>query len=64
MSPNVGTLDRALRVIAGLLLMVLAWLGFLPTWAGYLGAIPLFTGLVGICPLYRMLGVGTRAARE
>lgn len=61
MTPNVGTLDRGLRIVAGLVLMVLAVLGTIPAWAGYLGAVPLFTGLAGTCPLYTMLGITTCA---
>ena len=56
---NVGTLDRGLRMVVGLGLMALAYVGTIPAWAGYIGVIPLATGLVGTCPLYRMLGVST-----
>ena len=48
-----------LRMVVGLGLMALAYVGTLPAWAGYIGVIPLATGLVGACPLYRMLGVST-----
>jgi len=62
MSTNVGNLDRAVRVIAGLAL--LAWaLGFLPGYAaspwGWIGIIPLLTGIAGNCPLYSVIGLST-----
>ena len=62
MTTNVGTIDRILRVVAGVVL--LAWaLGYLPNvppslW-GWFGAIPLLTGLVGTCPVYSLIGINT-----
>jgi hypothetical protein len=58
MKPNIGTLDRALRISAGLLLLVLASAGTIGAW-GFLGVIPLATGLVSVCPLYSILGMHT-----
>lgn len=58
MSPNEGSLDRILRVGAGLVLMLLAGVGAIGPW-GWVGAVPLATGLVGWCPLYRVLGIST-----
>lgn len=63
---DVGTLDRILRVIVGLLLV----LGFLPSpesawrWLYLIGLVPLVTGLVGSCPVYTLLGVSTCPARR
>ena len=58
MKRNVGTIDRVLRVVIGLALVVMAATGTIAAW-GYIGVIPLVTGLFGICPLYRLLGIGT-----
>lgn len=55
---NEGTLDRALRVAVGLLLLALVFVGPQTLW-GWLGLVPLVTGLVGFCPIYRLLGVNT-----
>ena len=57
-SLNIGNLDRALRVVAGLALIGLAAGGVIGVW-GYLGIVPLLTGLVAWCPLYRVLGIRT-----
>ena len=46
---NVGTIDRILRVGAGLLLVALAFAEKIGPW-GYIGIVPLLTGLVGNCP--------------
>lgn len=58
MRTNEGTLDRALRVGAGLILIGLAATHVVGAW-GYVGIVPLLTGAVGICPLYAVLGIKT-----
>ena len=58
MPTNEGTIDRALRVIAGAGILSLAFIVPQTVW-GYVGLVPLITGLVGYCPLYAMLGLST-----
>ena len=58
MKTNVGTIDRSLRILAGLVLIALAATGTVGWW-GWLGVIPLLTGLFRTCPAYSMLGVNT-----
>ncbi|MFC3118373.1 YgaP family membrane protein [Jhaorihella thermophila] len=58
MTRNEGTLDRILRVILGLALISIVFVGPQTPW-GWIGLIPLLTGLVGICPLYSILGIST-----
>ena len=60
MSTNVGMIDRIVRVVAGVLLVVLALDGRIGPW-GWVGLVPLLTGLVGVCPLYGALGLSTKA---
>ncbi len=55
---NVGNFDRAVRILAGLVLIALAATGIVGAW-GYLGVVPLLTGLVAFCPLYTALGVAS-----
>lgn len=57
---NVGNLDRALRIAAGLTLIGLALAGTVGPW-GYVGLVPLLTGVAGLCPLYSLLGLSTTA---
>ena len=66
MQKNVGTVDRWIRGVVGVLLFILGgW-----TWGGWqgsalgiialvVGVVLLVTALVGLCPLYRLLGVNT-----
>jgi hypothetical protein len=58
MTHNEGTLDRAIRIVLGLTLLSLTFVGP-QTPFGLLGLIPLATGIAGFCPLYRVLGLST-----
>lgn len=62
MKTNVGTLDRLLRVIVGLALIALVFVGPKTAW-GWIGVIPLLTAAVGYCPAYRLLGICTLAKK-
>lgn len=55
---NEGTIDRAVRIVLGLGLISLAFIGPQSP-LGYLGLVPLATGLIGFCPLYKILGFST-----
>ena len=59
MKANVGTIDRALRIIAGLVLIGLAATGTVGVW-GWIGVMPLLTGLFGLCPAYTIFGMSTK----
>jgi hypothetical protein len=60
---NVGPIDRALRIVFGLVLVAYALKLGLPdtgwNWVGWVGVVPLLTALIGSCPLYSLLGVST-----
>lgn len=58
MLKNEGTLDRAVRMGAGAVLIGLAATETVGLW-GYIGVVPLLTGAIGICPLYKLLGINT-----
>jgi hypothetical protein len=53
---NEGGVDRAVRIIAGLVVLSLVFVGPKSMW-GLVGAVPLLTGLAGWCPLYAVLGI-------
>jgi len=55
---NVGKIDRALRLIVGIVAIALVFVGPRTPW-GWLGLIPLVTGLIGWCPAYRIFGLRT-----
>jgi hypothetical protein len=55
---NEHPMERILRVIVGLGLLALVFVGPKTAW-GFLGLVPLATGLLGTCPLYTVLGFST-----
>ncbi len=63
MKVNSGTLDRAVRVVAGLVLIGLAATGKVGMW-GYIGVVPLLTGAIGNCPVYSIFGINTCALKK
>jgi len=58
MQRNEGKLDRALRIVAGLVLIGLTLSKVIGPW-GWIGVVPLLTGAVGTCPLYSLLHINT-----
>lgn len=60
MARNVGSIDRALRVLVGLALIIAALTGTIGWW-GYIGIVPLLTAFVGYCPAYSLIGMNTGA---
>ena len=63
MKPNMGNIDRIIRVIVGLALLAFALrLGFPETgwnWVGWIGVVPILTAVVRFCPAYTLLGFKT-----
>jgi hypothetical protein len=68
MTVNVGMIDRAIRLVVGLLLIAYAIpLGFPVTgwnWVGWIGVIPVLTALFGYCPGYQLLGITSCPVRQ
>lgn len=60
---NEGKVDRALRILVGLAVLSLVFVGPESPW-GWIGLVPLVTGLVGSCPLYALLGINTCRIRS
>lgn len=60
MACNVGTIDRTFRIILGLALLSLVFVGPQTLW-GLIGLVPLLTGLAKFCPAYRIAGWSTCA---
>ncbi|MGI9245276.1 MAG: YgaP family membrane protein [Steroidobacteraceae bacterium] len=60
MNANVGTIDRTLRIVAGLAILSLFFIldGNARYW-GLLGIVPILTGSLRVCPVYPLLGINT-----
>lgn len=67
MSKNMGGLDRGLRIIVGIILIALPYLGLVPAldagilrWiAQIVGVVFVATSAIGVCPLYPIIGLRT-----
>ncbi len=67
MTANVGTIDRVLRLVVGLLLVVAPFATQIAVFQGQVativsvvaGAVLVLTALVRVCPLYSLLGMRT-----
>lgn len=60
MKTNVGSADRIIRIVIGLVLLSLPfWVHASWSWVGLVGIIPLVTGFARRCPAYDLLGVNT-----
>ncbi|EKM94056.1 MAG: DUF2892 domain-containing protein [Pseudomonas sp.] len=63
MKANVGTIDRTVRIVVGLLLIGLTLGGVIGMW-GWIGLLPLATGIFRFCPAYGLLGIKTCKLRH
>ena len=64
---NVGSMDRIVRVVAGMTMLALGFGGVVEGTPGLIlkiaGFVPLLTAAIGFCPLYLPLGLSTRARK-
>lgn len=60
---NEHSVERIARVILGLVLLSLVFIGPKTYW-GFVGLILVATGLLGSCPLYTVLGISTCKVRK
>lgn len=58
MEKNIGSLDKVIRIIVGLILIALVFVGPQTVW-GWIGVPVILIALFGWCPLYKVLGVNT-----
>ncbi|RQO56015.1 DUF2892 domain-containing protein [Paucibacter sp. KBW04] len=60
---NVGSLDRSIRIVAGVALIALTATGHIGAW-GWIGVVPVLTGLFRFCPAYLPFGLSTCAVKK
>jgi hypothetical protein len=68
MKPNMGGLDRIVRIVVAALAVVLYFTGTLTGTVGIvamaLAAVFLLTGLISFCPLYSIFGLSTCSIKK
>ncbi len=63
MNANVGSVDRTVRIVAGLGLIGATLTGVIGVW-GFVGIVPLATGLFRFCPAYLPFGLNTCGTKK
>lgn len=63
MKKNIHPVERGLRVLLGLGLISMAFVGPKNLWF-LLGIVPVLTGFIGWCPPYHILGISTCKIRK
>ena len=58
MNPNVGGMDKVIRIVLGIVLIALTLTNVIGWW-GWIGVVPLLTRLFSRCGLYSLLGINT-----
>jgi hypothetical protein len=59
---NVGSADRAIRLILGLVIIAIGY--YYQSWWGAIGIVPIFTALIGWCPAYLPFGISTCSTKK
>ena len=62
MKANVGSIDRVLRIIAGLAILGGGY--YFKSWWGLVGLVPILTGIIRFCPAYLPFGLSTCGAKS
>jgi hypothetical protein len=62
MKTNVGSTDRIVRIILGLVIIALGF--YFRSWWGVVGIVALVTGLLNFCPAYNLIGFSTKKKME
>ncbi len=61
MNKNVGSIDKNIRLILGIILIVLSFFSSL-WWLGLVGVILIGTALMNFCPIWALLKISTKKA--
>ena len=62
MNKNVGKIDKTIRLIVGVLIIIAGFLN--GSLLGIIGLIPIITALISWCPLYTILKINTICKNE
>lgn len=62
MKPNVGGIDRTLRLIAGLGILGAGY--YFKSWLGLIGLVPILTAVFRFCPAYLPFGLSSCKTKD
>lgn len=65
MKMNIGSTERVIRIVAGVVILSgLFWLPEGSRWWALIGVVPLATGLIRWCPAWAVMGINTCSPAE
>lgn len=59
MKTNVGSIDRLIRIVLGVVAIALGFI--FKSWWGVVGVVPILTGVLNYCPAYSLIGESTKS---
>lgn len=62
MKPNVGGLDRIVRIVGGLVILGAGY--YYKSWWGLIGIVPLLTAVFRFCPAYLPFGLSSCSSKS
>ncbi|MBI5727175.1 MAG: DUF2892 domain-containing protein [Ignavibacteria bacterium] len=62
MKANVGSADKVIRIILGVLIIGAGF--YFKSWFGLIGIVPLLTAFMNFCPLYSIIGANTCGVKQ
>ncbi len=62
MKANIGTADKVIRIVAGIVIGALGL--YFKSWWGLIALIPLMTAFINFCPLYSVIGITTCSIKK
>ena len=62
MKSNVGSADRIVRFVIGIVIIALGF--YFKSWWGVIGIVPIITASLNFCPAYNLIGVTTKKKIE
>ncbi|RMH69343.1 MAG: DUF2892 domain-containing protein [Gemmatimonadetes bacterium] len=57
MKHNIGTLDRVIRLVVGVVILAIGF--YFHSWWGVIGIVPILTAIFKWCPAYLPFGIST-----
>jgi Inner membrane protein YgaP-like, transmembrane domain len=62
MNKNMGNMDKNLRLVAGIIILVVGYLN--ESWWGLIGLVSILTSVVSFCPAYFPFNISTIKAKK
>jgi len=62
MKQNIGSTDKIIRIILGIVIAAVGY--YFKSWWGLVALVPILTALINFCPFYPIFGISTKKGEE